>query len=101
MAEASPNSMSAAAQAYQESMEKYGQREQSAPALTPAPAAAPALSTTAAPALSTTPAPALSTTTAPALATPAAPAEDTPMTDAAVCTASIAHRIPARPYTHV
>ena len=67
--------MSAAAQAYQESMEKYGQREQSTPAPTPAPASAPSLSATTAPAL---------------LATVAA-AGDIPMADAAVCTASIPH----------
>ncbi|SLM34367.1 Dpy-30 motif [Lasallia pustulata] len=59
--------MSAAAQAYQESMEKYGQREQSTPAPTPAPASAPSLSAT----------------TAPALQTTVAAAGDTPMADAA------------------
>lgn len=75
MAEASPSSMSAAAQAYQESMEKYGQREQSTPAPTPAPASAPSLSAT----------------TAPALQTTVAAAGDTPMADAAVCNASIPH----------
>lgn len=98
MAEASPSSMSAAAQAYQESMDKYGQREQSAPAPTPvplpAPVAAPALSTTISPALSTTAAPPLSNAATPLLPTTTAAAEDTPMADAAVNTASRHQRCP-------
>ncbi|MCJ1298580.1 COMPASS (complex proteins associated with Set1p) component [Hypocenomyce scalaris] len=71
MAEASPNSMSAAAQAYQESMEKYGQREESTPAPGTTPALAPPTITTA--------------------------AEDTPMVDAAPSPAPLPHSTNSTP----